>query len=106
MCATACQCEMCQLLAEQLTYPSFQTTLSCTDETSKVETGLSADLQLVYEFFISFSIRIKLQKAKVSLRDHLDVINAKLEKGKENIFCFPVIQMLLHWKSHLTTGLS
>ena len=43
MCATACQCEMCQLLAERLTYPSFQTTLSCTDETSKVETGLSAD---------------------------------------------------------------
>ena len=43
ICATACQCEMCQLLAERLTYPSFQTTLSCTDETSKVETGLSAD---------------------------------------------------------------
>ena len=26
-----------------ISYPSFQTTLSCTDETPKVETGLSAD---------------------------------------------------------------
>ena len=43
ICATACQCEMCSLLAERLTYPSFETILSCTDETSKVETGLSVD---------------------------------------------------------------